>query len=148
MVHGISQSSFIWIINSADLAPAFILAREGYDVWLGNNRGNGFSRDHTTLSNKTAEYWEEVDFEQMGTLDVPAFVNKILEQNTKHESLAAYFGHSEGTTQFFIGSSMLPDFYKEKINIFIAFAPVVSVSNAGPSALKNEALVRTAFAVV
>lgn len=38
--HGIEDSSIQWVINSPDLAIAFILSRAGYDVWLGNNRGN------------------------------------------------------------------------------------------------------------
>ena len=47
-----------WIINEASKAPAFFLANQGYDVWLGNNRGNRFSNGHTLLDTSSREYWE------------------------------------------------------------------------------------------
>ena len=39
--HGLLDSSDTWIINDESKAPAFFLANRGYDVWLGNNRGEG-----------------------------------------------------------------------------------------------------------
>jgi len=41
-----------WVFNEPNVAPAFVLARKGYDVWLGNNRGNRFSQQHSTLNPK------------------------------------------------------------------------------------------------
>jgi hypothetical protein len=29
-----------YVSHRADVAPAFVLAEQGYDVWLGNNRGS------------------------------------------------------------------------------------------------------------
>lgn len=98
MMHGLTESSYCWLFNSAELAPAFIFAREGYDVWLGNNRGNGFSRRHVTMSNTSKEFWDPIDFEEMGTFDSPAMINYAIKSNGKHDSLAAFVGHSEGTT--------------------------------------------------
>ena len=43
--HGLSSSSNTWVRNG-EYSPAFMLAKEGFNVFLGNNRGNKFSRTH------------------------------------------------------------------------------------------------------
>ena len=108
--HGLEADAMQWVINSPDKASAFNLVSEGYDVWMGNNRGCKYSVSHTSLDpvlNKTL-FWD-FDFEDMGLKDVPAEIDFIL-GSTKQEKLS-YIGHSEGTTQMFIGLSMLPEYY-------------------------------------
>ena len=75
--HGLLASADSWIINEETVAPAFALANKGYDVWLGNNRGNRFSEKHTTLDTKSREFWQ-FDWEEMGTEDQPAVIDFIL----------------------------------------------------------------------
>ena len=76
--HGVEDSMMQWVYNRPEVASAFILARGGYDVWMGNNRGNRYSVGHIKLDNTSKEYWDGVNWENMGTKDVPAAIYYIL----------------------------------------------------------------------
>lgn len=57
--HGFLDSAYSWVIHYSDVAPAFVAARAGYDVWMNNSRGNTYSRKHLMWDpdvDKT-EYW-------------------------------------------------------------------------------------------
>ncbi|KAL0127535.1 hypothetical protein PUN28_003064 [Cardiocondyla obscurior] len=55
--HGLLGSSADWIIPGKDKSLALILADQGYDVWLGNIRGNTYSRAHVSLSPSDSKFW-------------------------------------------------------------------------------------------
>ena len=57
-MHGLLGSSDSFIINDENKALAFVLANRGYDVWLGNNRGNKHSKRHIKYSTKDAAFWD------------------------------------------------------------------------------------------
>ena len=48
-MHGLADSSDSWVVNSADRAPALIASSNGYDVWLGNFRGNKHSHENSKI---------------------------------------------------------------------------------------------------
>ena len=95
MQHGMECDMNIFSLNAPELSPAFIMAENGYDVWLGNNRGNNFARFHVDLDTHTEEFWD-FSWEEMGVYDTPAHIDFILEK-TGYKQLT-YIGHSEGTT--------------------------------------------------
>jgi len=124
--HGLESDMMQWVYNLPEIAPAFVLVKAGYDVWLGNNRGNRWSDTHTTLDPKKKEYWD-FDWEDMGTKDTPAVIDFILKKTGN--SKINYIGHSEGTTQIMAGASLIPEYYKEKFNICFFLAPPASMKN-------------------
>ena len=48
--HGIFQSANDWVLNGKDSVPYQLLNTGDYDVWIGNNRGNIYSRFNTKYS--------------------------------------------------------------------------------------------------
>lgn len=58
IVHGFCLEGGDWVDNFPDSSLAFILADAGYDVWIGNNRGNSWSRRHNNLSIASEEFWD------------------------------------------------------------------------------------------
>lgn len=132
--HGVLSSSRDWIINTPGgyidedrRVPGnnigFELAKQGYDVWMPNSRGNTYSRNHTTLSTKDNKFWD-FSISEMIKYDVPATIDYILKE-TGHENLA-YIGHSQGTLIMFGLLSTQPK-YNDLVKPFIALAPVTSI---------------------
>ena len=80
MQHGILDSANCWIMNYADVAPAFVAASAGYDVWLGNTRGNTYSDANTDLDpNKDEKKFYDFSWDVMGR-DVTAVMDYMLTQ--------------------------------------------------------------------
>eukprot|EP00347_Sterkiella_histriomuscorum_P002574 403367625 len=132
--HGLNCSSTDWIMNSHN-SLAFILADSGYDVWINNTRGNRYSRNHTTLDPDydKAKYWD-FSFEDMARFDQPALFDFVLGRTGVKK--VSYIGHSQGTTQMFCALSENMDFFKERMNLFVAYAPVVKVDGVTSSIIK------------
>jgi len=118
--HGLLCSSSDWLMNTVEKALPYRLADAGYDVWLGNARGNSYSKEHVSLSTKDKEFWM-FSWNEMGKYDVPAVIDYAL--NATGQKDLYWFGHSMGTTMFFTGMSLNPE-YNSKIRLMSAFAPV------------------------
>jgi hypothetical protein len=57
----------------------------------------------------------------------------------------AYIGHSQGTTQMFFSLSKNPEYWKQRINVFFAFAPVTRLDNNNNKLLKWVSQYHTLF---
>ncbi|XP_036903193.1 lysosomal acid lipase/cholesteryl ester hydrolase [Sturnira hondurensis] len=127
--HGFLADSSNWVLNLPNSSLGFILADAGFDVWMGNSRGNTWSRQHKTLSVLQEEFWA-FSFDEMAMYDLPASIDFIL--NKTGQKQVYYVGHSQGTTIGFIAFTRIPALAK-KIKMFFALAPVASISfSVGP----------------
>ncbi|KAJ6650812.1 hypothetical protein lerEdw1_003697, partial [Lerista edwardsae] len=119
VVSGFAAEGRSWIANLPSNSLPFVLADNGYDVWLLNCRGSTWSRRHQNLSIDQEQFWD-FSFHEMGIYDVPATINFIL-QKTKQDALY-YVGHSQGATAGLIAFSDLPQ-VAQKVKLFFSLSP-------------------------
>ena len=55
--HGLLCSSADWVMGIPEKSLGYILADAGFDVWLGNFRGNTYSRAHCSLLPSQKDFW-------------------------------------------------------------------------------------------
>ncbi|EFN89852.1 lipase 3 [Harpegnathos saltator] len=118
--HGLLGSSADWVISGKGKGLAYILADQGYDVWMGNFRGNTYSKAHVTLSPFDSRFWN-FSFHEMGIYDLPAAISYVT--NMRFQPLHAYIGHSMGTTAFYVMATQCPQI-TQMIQMMISLAPV------------------------
>ncbi|XP_062462804.1 lysosomal acid lipase/cholesteryl ester hydrolase-like [Pezoporus occidentalis] len=124
--HALLGDATHWISNLPNNSLGFLLADAGYDVWMGNSRGNTWSLKHKTLNPSQKEFWQ-FSFDEMGKYDIPAELYFIMNKTGQKD--VYYVGHSEGAASGFIAFSTYPELAK-KVKIFCALGPVTSCSHA------------------
>ena len=75
--HGLGSDAATWLWTYIKGVPLPLqLYDEGFDVWLGNNRGTMYSQEHSSLSADDKEFWQ-FDWAEMGKYDTPANISMI-----------------------------------------------------------------------
>lgn len=111
LMHGILATSADFLISGPKIALGYLLADNGYEVWMGNARGNKFSPNHKNFSSLSKDFWK-FSWHEIGFYDLPAMIDYML--NTTKASKVFYVGHSQGTTSFLVLMSTRPE-YNSKI---------------------------------
>jgi predicted esterase len=118
--HGLGLSSNVWCCSpTLESNLAFVLADAGFDVWMGNSRGNYYTEipcwDH--------HHRKEIGpIDELGYYDIPASVDYILEK-TGRKSMS-YIGYSQGTTAIFAALSVNEEL-NAKFDSVVCLAPAL-----------------------
>ncbi|XP_063239532.1 gastric triacylglycerol lipase-like [Bacillus rossius redtenbacheri] len=120
--HGLLSSSADWVIMGPNTSLAYILADEGFDVWMGNVRGNTYSKSHVNLSSSDPLFWR-FSWDEMAVFDLPAALDLVLATTGRRRLF--YVGHSMGTSMFFALACTRPDYVGARVELMSALAPVV-----------------------
>eukprot|EP01116_Phalansterium_solitarium_P013435 TRINITY_DN30799_c0_g1_i1.p1 TRINITY_DN30799_c0_g1~~TRINITY_DN30799_c0_g1_i1.p1 ORF type:complete len:385 (-),score=120.36 TRINITY_DN30799_c0_g1_i1:136-1290(-) len=132
--HGLTDTSVGVTLNNPTEGLPYLLADAGYEVWLGNNRGNGYSMNNTQYGQNTPQFWA-FSWDEMAMFDLPGQIDYVL--SVTGASTLSYIGHSEGTIQAFAG--FMNSSVASKVNLFVALAPVAYVGNVGSPLLQAMA---------
>jgi lysosomal acid lipase/cholesteryl ester hydrolase len=127
--HGLLMNSEVWVcLTEEERCLPFALVNQGFDVWLGNNRGNKYSKKSTRFPPTSPDFWN-FSMDEFAFQDIPDTIDYIL--NTTSQPRLSYIGFSQGTAQAFAALSIHPGL-NQKVNVFIALAPAMS-----PAGLSN-----------
>lgn len=131
--HGLLDSAWMWVVSEEFAPAAFRLYDAGYDVWLGNNRGNRFS---LSTAAQSSGFWD-FSFDDMGRLDVPAEIRTVLKETGK--TALSYVGHAQGASQFLVAAqdSHVGQWVQDSVDFFVALSPDAYLGHTNSYALKS-----------
>ncbi|NP_001119718.1 egg-specific protein precursor [Bombyx mori] len=121
LMHGLLGSADDWLLMGPSKSLAYMLSDAGYDVWLGNVRGNKYSRSHVSKHPALNDFWKFSN-DEIALHDLPAIIDHVLDISGQER--LHYIGHSQGATTFFALMSEQPS-YNEKIVSMHALSPIV-----------------------
>jgi len=127
LMHGFMMNSEAWVVRGAGRDLPLLLADEGYDVWLGNNRGNKYSHKHLRYAPNHDRFWDFC-IDHLAYYDLPALVEYILLQTRVPK--ISYIGFSQGSAQAFAAFSTNHEL-SARVNVFIALSPAARVAALG-----------------
>ncbi len=121
-------SSAIYSFGPPDNSLAYRLADAGFDVWMGNTRGNTWSKAHESLDSchNCTRFWE-FSWGITGERDYSAEIDYVLEQTGFDDVF--FGGYSMGTTQYLVLLAERPE-YNAKIRAGFLMAPAAYMINA------------------
>lgn len=122
-VHGAldgSYSSIARALTGDSMQRQF--AQRGHDVWIYGARGTTDSNVHDRDGDEDFTLRERWDFDwaDMGMLDMPPVIEKILEVTGKEK--ITILGHSQGSSLMWYALAKNQDYFATRVNRFVAIA--------------------------
>ncbi|MED6173710.1 sphingosine N-acyltransferase subunit lip1 [Stylosanthes scabra] len=124
LLHGLFMAGDAWFLNTPEQSLGYILADQGFDVWVGNARGTRWSHGHTSYSEKNKKFWDW-SWQELALYDVAEMVNYIYSVTN---SKLFIVGHSQGTIISFAAFTQ-PDIV-EKVEAAALLSPISYLDHA------------------
>jgi pimeloyl-ACP methyl ester carboxylesterase len=125
--HGLSDTAWCFFQLGSKSLP-FLLLKEGYDVWLGNIRGNIFSNKHVSKDPTNAKSgYSDYSIDEFVQFDLPAMI-KFVKSKTGGKKMS-YIGHSQGTTIFFMLVMSNPSLAEASFDHFVTLGTVPNIAH-------------------
>ena len=132
--HGLSDTAWCFFQLGSKSLP-FLLAKNGFDVWLGNGRGNVFSLKHKTKdpADKKSGFFDYTMDDNV-QYDLPATI-KYIKLRTGGKKMS-YIAHSQGSTIFFMLYMQNPSLIESSFDHFTSIGTVPNIAHAAFSPIK------------
>jgi pimeloyl-ACP methyl ester carboxylesterase len=125
--HGLADTAWCFFQLGSKSLP-FLLLKEGYDVWLGNIRGNIFSNKHVSKDPTNAKSgYSDYSIDEFVQFDLPAMI-KFVKSKTGGKKMS-YIGHSQGTTIFFMLVMSNPSLAEASFDHFVTLGTVPNIAH-------------------
>jgi len=124
-MHTVLTSSADWVMNLPHQSLAFVLADKGYDVWMGNVRGNCYSKKHTKVKVSSDKFWD-FSVDNMAKHDIPGMIDYVLKATQQPH--VYYVGHAQGSMIAMAAASENTDL-ASKIKVHFALAPITRLDH-------------------
>jgi pimeloyl-ACP methyl ester carboxylesterase len=99
MIHSLVTSSIDFVMLGPENSLGYFLADNGYDVWMGNNRGGKLNDHHIKQKNfcstPFSKYWD-FSGDEIATIDLPQMIDYVLKKTRSPKIF--YTGFSAGST--------------------------------------------------
>ncbi|GAY55172.1 hypothetical protein CUMW_162340 [Citrus unshiu] len=127
------KDAVTWLLLPPEQSLAFLLADNGYDVWLANTRGTKYSRGHVSLSPDDSAFWDWT-WDELVAYDLPATLQHVHDQTGQKPH---YVGHSLGT--LIALASFSKDQPVNKLRSAALLSPIAYVGQMTSPLAKNAA---------
>lgn len=112
---------------------AYVLANDGYDVWMLNCRGSKYSMRHRSIDPSTFQFWQ-FSFHEIGIFDYPAAIDYMIALTEKP---SVYFiGHNQATSAMLALLSTRPDYSAKLLHLHF-LAPIAWMDYIHPLSAFN-----------